>query len=110
VMSTADRQLLADLWKDHALALPQSIADLRTSLQPVIARAPRDITVTPGTAGSWQDHVQELFQAAQSADQVLNRELAGDAPHGNGFGQISTALDRLERTSAVVTRRADTRP
>jgi hypothetical protein len=110
VMSTADRHLLADLWKDHALALPQSIADLRTSLQPVIGRTPRDLTVTPGTAGSWQDDVQKLFQAAQRADQVLNRELAGDAPPGNGFGQISTALDGLERASGVVTRRADTRP
>jgi PAS domain-containing protein len=100
-LTVDDGRLLTDLRRDHTTALMQRIAELRSALQPVIGNAPGEPATTTA-AGSWQQSVEQLFIVARQMDETLNSELAGATSDGNGFTQIATALNALDRQARSV--------
>ena len=99
-MDAADRELLAELRRAHVNAMDKKLVELRSALQPLVgntARAP----ATKSDGETWQTSTQKLFLAAQELDEVLNRELAGDAGNGSDFGLIAKALSQFDRQAAM---------
>ena len=103
-MTAPDRQLLTALRREHAAALTQRIAELRSALQPVVALRPRG-AVTADTTGDWQTAAEQLFLAAQQFDETLNRELAGNTVPRSDFGKIADTFAQLDRQAAIAVNR-----
>jgi hypothetical protein len=98
-MSAADRQVLRDLYRDHASALVRYAAEIEKSLLPVLAPlgAKARSTALPPTA-TWQADTEELFTNARRVEALLAVMLGiapGESVRGDLLSQVLSGLAQL---------------
>jgi hypothetical protein len=102
-LAAKDRATLRRMVSVHAEALAQKAAVLQNQLIPVLGGpAARDATETPRSTSSWQQGVEELFQAARRADALVIDILGGVggiAPSQDSRGEVLTALEHVRATA-----------
>ena len=91
-MTAADRQVLHDLYRDHASALARQAAEIERLLMPVLAPlGGKASAAAPGSASSWQAGTEELFTIARRTETLL-AVMLGVAPGEPGGGNLPTQV------------------
>ena len=102
-MTAADRQVLRDLYREHANALAREALSMERLLKPVLGPlGGRSNGVPPPPAASWQAGTEELFTNARRVETILAVMLGvapGEAASGNIPSQVLSSLAQL-RASA----------
>jgi hypothetical protein len=100
-MSAPDLRLLASLQQSHAVALARHSADLRRTLDPLLASlgdSPAAAAPPSLNTASWQKATPDLFRSAREAETLL-AALLGGAPTATSSGrlpvELSAAIGRL---------------
>jgi hypothetical protein len=104
-MTASDRQVLHDLYREHASALARQARDIERLLRPVLVPLGGKASVMPpAPSATWQAGTEELFTIARRAEALL-AVMLGVAPGEPGGGYLPTevlsSLARL-RVSAEV--------
>ena len=103
-MTPADRQMLRDLYREHAAALARQAREMETMLKPVLTPlGGRADAAAPDSTGAWQADTEALFTIARRAETLL-AVMLGVAPGEPGGGsslpsQVLSSLAQL-RASA----------
>jgi anti-sigma factor RsiW len=104
-MTASDRQILHNLYREHASALSRQAGEIERLLRPVLVPLGANTTVAPPSpSANWQAGTEELFTIARRAEALL-AVMLGVAPGESGGGYLPTevlsSLARL-RVSAEV--------
>jgi hypothetical protein len=75
-LSTADRNLLVTLRREHASALKELTRRMVQLIQPVLA-IPEKLEPRVRPADSWQDGTRDVLESTRQVDRLLNQMLAG---------------------------------
>ena len=99
-MTVADRQVLHDLYREHATALAQQAAEMERLLKPVLAPLGGKANRAPlPAAESWQTGTENLFTIARRVDTLL-AVMLGVAPGEAGRDIPSQVLSTLAQLRA----------
>ena len=102
-MTAADRQVLRDLYREHATALARQAAEIEQLLKPVLAPLGGKATsCAPAAAESWQAGTEHLFTIARRVETLLAVMLGvapGEAAGRDIPSQVLSSLAQL-RASA----------
>ena len=105
-MQPEERQLLANLRREHAEVLQRCATEMKGTLEPALAALGAPPPVPSQTTGgvSWQTATEDLFQAAREFDRLLGMLLggaAGSVPGGELPAQLQLRLTRLAEKAAA---------
>jgi hypothetical protein len=102
-MTASDRQVLRDLYREHATALARQAGDIERLLKPVLVPLGGKATsAPPAAAESWQAGTEHLFTIARRVETLLAVMLGvapGEAAGRDIPSQVLSTLVQL-RTSA----------
>jgi anti-sigma factor RsiW len=102
-MTASDRQVLRDLYREHATALARQAGDIERLLKPVLVPLGGKVTsAPPAAAESWQAGTEHLFTIARRVETLLAVMLGvapGEAAGRDIPSQVLSTLVQL-RTSA----------
>ena len=91
-MTAADRQVLRDLYREHATALARQATQIERLLKPVLAPlGGKSLTAPPATAESWQADTEHLFTIARRVESLL-AVMLGVAPGEAAARDIPTQV------------------
>jgi anti-sigma factor RsiW len=91
-MTGVDRQVLHDLYREHASALARHAAEIDRLLKPVLVPLGGKANVNaPGPTASWQNATEELFTIARRTE-TLVAVMLGVAPGEPGGGNLPTQV------------------
>jgi hypothetical protein len=100
-MTTPERELLASLCREHAVALLQNVIDVQGRLEPVLAMGvPAGATQEAATSGNWQDRAEQLAGAARHFETSLVSVLGGAASETRSpetMAELVESLAQLRR-------------
>jgi hypothetical protein len=92
-LADADRAVLASIRDEHLAGIRRHLGALQAGMAPLLPKTPAPAAVAPR---EWQIHAERLFSAAQAADHLLNRVLAGGQEFARLAPELAEALARLE--------------
>jgi anti-sigma factor RsiW len=110
-MTAADRQLLSDLYREHATALARQAGEIERMLKPVLAPLGGQVTpVQVAAADSWQAGTENMFTIARRVESLL-AVMLGVAPGELSGRDIPTqVLSSLAQLRASADAYAPARP
>jgi hypothetical protein len=104
-MSAADRELLADMGREHATAMLKQVGAIETALAPMLTALGGSASEVRGGAhagasgGPWQTAAESAFRTARRVEVLLSVVLgvtSGDGPAANLPSDLLSALKQLE--------------
>lgn len=98
-LAANDVELLYTLRQRHVLELTRLVGRIRTELNPLLAASNDRPAPQPQP---WQSGVSALAEAAQQADTLLNRLLAGSYPQAMGEEMLRRLRPEIERLEQAV--------